>query len=72
MFIPKQVQICVPDDMLLNVLCVNHVGRVCVPIDINRLEDFNPFEVPTIRFEYITIVSRSQTAIFLLAFGREK
>ena len=38
-----------------NVLCYAHassstVGRVCVPINIERLEEFNPFEVPTIRF----------------------
>lgn len=31
-------------------LCVLIVGRVCVPIDIDKVEDFNPFEVPTIRF----------------------
>lgn len=27
-----------------------YIGRVCVPIDVTRVEDFNPFEVPTIRF----------------------
>ena len=30
--------------------CTDYIGRVCVPIDIARVEDFNPFEVPTIRF----------------------
>ena len=30
-------------------ICPRTLGRVCVPIDIDRVEDFNPFEVPTIR-----------------------
>jgi len=29
---------------------VHILGRVCVPIDMRRLEDFDPFNVPTIRF----------------------
>lgn len=31
-------------------MCTHTVGRVCIPIDIDKVEDFNPFEVPTIRF----------------------
>ena len=33
--------------MLLCPVCVC-VGRVCVPIDINKVESFDPFAVPTV------------------------
>ena len=24
------------------------IGRVCVPIDVERIDDFDPFQVPTV------------------------
>ena len=31
-------------------------GRVCVPIDLEKLEDFDPFAVPTIRYGNFNVV----------------
>ena len=35
------------DDAMVYGCC--HAGRVCVPVDQNKCEDFDPFKVPTVR-----------------------
>ena len=32
----------------ISILPLSHSGRVCVPIDVRSLEDFSPFQVPTV------------------------
>lgn len=34
--------------MLVSFLCINNVGRVCVPIPIEDCEDFDPSSPPTV------------------------
>lgn len=51
---------------LLNILCV--VGRVCVPIDPKKIDEFDPMAVPTIRYICTCIrlcKSCSKTSIFI-------
>lgn len=42
-----------PHSPCCNLLHLLLTGRVCVPIDHQRPEDFDPFAVPTIRFVFI-------------------
>ena len=47
MFIPKLVGDATHVQPTMSILYI--VGRVCVPIDITKVEEFDPFNVPTIR-----------------------
>ena len=41
--------------MRLGCTALSSAGRVCVPIDLEKLEDFDPFTVPTIRYDNCSV-----------------